>query len=55
MPDTRVASHGVFRANWEGPYKIRVVLLEGTYRLSSLSGEIIPRAWNAKHLRKYYQ
>ncbi|XP_074362927.1 uncharacterized protein LOC141703259 [Apium graveolens] len=26
MPNTRNAQHGVFGANWEGPYKIKAIL-----------------------------
>ncbi|XP_017217112.1 uncharacterized protein LOC108194669 [Daucus carota subsp. sativus] len=55
MPNTKVASHGVFGANWEGPYKVRVVLFSGTYYLADIEGRDIPRAWNAEHLKKYYQ
>ena len=50
MPNTKIAGHGVFGANWKGPYKIRVVLLQGTYYLADLDGKDIPRAWNAEHL-----
>ncbi|XP_074328308.1 uncharacterized protein LOC141666213 [Apium graveolens] len=55
MPNTKIAQHGVLGANWEGPYKIKVILLKGTYRLEDLNDKPIPRAWNAGHLRKYYQ
>ncbi|XP_074376654.1 uncharacterized protein LOC141718174 [Apium graveolens] len=55
MPNTKVVSHGVFGGNWEGPYKINSVLWEGTYHLNDMQDKLIPRAWNAKHLRKYYQ
>ncbi|XP_074322939.1 uncharacterized protein LOC141659905 [Apium graveolens] len=36
MPNTKVVSHGVFGANWEGPYKIKSVLWEGTYQLNDM-------------------
>lgn len=26
MPNTKIQGHGVFGANWEGPYKVRTVL-----------------------------
>lgn len=54
MPNTKVAAHGVFGANWEGPYKVRVVLWGGAYYLEDLDGRPIPKAWNAVHLKKYY-
>ncbi|XP_074326758.1 uncharacterized protein LOC141664703 [Apium graveolens] len=55
MPNTKNPQHGVFRANWEGPYKIKAILWKGTYHLEDLEGKLVPRAWNAEHLRKYYQ
>ncbi|KAK1403386.1 hypothetical protein POM88_002991 [Heracleum sosnowskyi] len=55
MPNTKVVNHGVFGANWEGPYQIKSVLWEGTYHLSDIRGKLIPRAWNSEHLRRYYQ
>lgn len=55
MPNTNVQGHGVFGANLEGPYKVTAALWEGTYYLSQLDGKPIPRAWNMKHLNKYYQ
>ncbi|XP_074351337.1 uncharacterized protein LOC141690431 [Apium graveolens] len=54
MSNTKVVSHGVFGANWEGPYKIKSVLWEGTYHLNDIQEKMIPRAWNTEHLRKYY-
>ncbi|OMP07825.1 Integrase, catalytic core [Corchorus capsularis] len=41
--------------NWEGPYQVVEVLGKGAYRLMDLEGRMIPRVWNAMHLRKYYQ
>ena len=55
MPNTKVLGHGVFRANWEGTYKIKSVLWEGTCHLTDMDGKLIPRAWNAEYLKKYYQ
>lgn len=54
MPHTKTTSHGVFDANWEGPYKICSVLWEGTYHLSDLNGNRVPKPWNTEHLKKYY-
>ncbi|XP_074352324.1 uncharacterized protein LOC141691485 [Apium graveolens] len=28
---------------------------KGTYHLEDMDGKLVPRAWNAEHLRKYYQ
>ncbi|XP_074355338.1 uncharacterized protein LOC141694879 [Apium graveolens] len=55
MPNTKNPYHGVFGANWKGPYKIKAILWKGTYHLEDLEGKLVPRAWNAEHLRKYYQ
>ncbi|XP_074374428.1 uncharacterized protein LOC141714832 [Apium graveolens] len=55
MPNTKNPQHGVFGANWEGPYRIKSILWKGTYHLKDMDGKLIPRAWNAEHLRKYYQ
>lgn len=55
MPNMKVPGHGVFGANWKGPYKIKSVFWEGTYHLEDMDRNTIPRAWNAEHLKKYYQ
>ncbi|XP_074327726.1 uncharacterized protein LOC141665638 [Apium graveolens] len=55
MPNTKKPQHGVFGANWEGPYRIKSILWKGTYHLEDMEGKLVPRAWNAEHLRKYYQ
>ncbi|KAK3041885.1 hypothetical protein RJ639_002167 [Escallonia herrerae] len=49
------ATVGKLSPNWEGPYKISKVLRPGAYSLETLSGEAIPRTWNADNLRRYYQ
>ena len=46
---------GALDPNWEGPFKIAEVLAPRAYKLSYLSGEHIPRSWNADHLNIYYQ
>ncbi|XP_074355687.1 uncharacterized protein LOC141695329 [Apium graveolens] len=55
LPNTKIAQHRLLGANWEGPYKVKAILWKGTYRLEDLDGKLIPRAWNAEHLWKYYQ
>ncbi|XP_074352086.1 uncharacterized protein LOC141691247 [Apium graveolens] len=55
IPNIRIPQHGVFGANWKGPYRIKAILWKGTYHLEDLEGKLVPRAWNAEHLRKYYQ
>ncbi|GAV80494.1 hypothetical protein CFOL_v3_23955, partial [Cephalotus follicularis] len=48
-------TRGKLAPTWEGPYKIKRVLRPGTFKLETLGGREIARAWNAEHLRKYYQ
>lgn len=55
IPNTKVLAHGAFGANWEGPYQIKSAIWEGTYHLMDMDGNLIPKAWNAEHLKKYYQ
>ena len=50
--ETRI---GVLWPNWEGPYIIQVVVRPGMYKLKWFDGSLVPRTWNAKHLRPYYQ
>ncbi|GAV57512.1 hypothetical protein CFOL_v3_01049 [Cephalotus follicularis] len=49
------STRGKLAPNWEGPYKVKKVLRPGTFKLETLGGKEIPRAWNVEHLRKYYQ
>ena len=39
---------------WEGPYVIERMLREGTFKLTTVDGILLPRAWNSEHLRRYY-
>ncbi|KAK2997990.1 hypothetical protein RJ639_026540 [Escallonia herrerae] len=55
LSKTPKATVGKLSPNWEGPYKISKVLRPGAYSLETLSGEAIPRTWNADNLRQYYQ
>ena len=53
--NTKEASVGVLRPNWEGPYIIEGVVRPGTYKLKWLDGSLVLRNWNAEHLRPFYQ
>ena len=55
FPATQDPGVGVLGPNWEGSYEIQQEICPGTYRLKRLDGSEVPRAWNAEHLRKYYQ
>jgi hypothetical protein len=45
---------GKLAPNWEGPYRIQEAFGGGAYRLETLKGETLPRAWNVVNLRFYY-
>ena len=55
LPNTMEVNARVLRPNWEGPYIITEVLRHGTYKIKQLNGKLVPRSWNAEHLRLYYQ
>nr|KYP39609.1 Transposon Ty3-G Gag-Pol polyprotein [Cajanus cajan] len=50
----RNSSEGKLSANWDGPFRVRHALHNGAYKLEELSGKVIPRTWNATHLKTYY-
>jgi len=52
--NTAERNAGKLGANRKGPYLVSKVVRPGVYELADLSGKIIPRSWNAMHLRKYY-
>ena len=53
--NTKEISARVLGLNWEGPYIIKEVVRPGTYKLKWSDGSLVPRTWNAEHLRPYYQ
>ena len=55
LPNTNEVNVGVLGPNWEGPYIIAEVLQPRTYKIKRLDGKLVPRSWNAEHLRSYYQ
>ena len=52
--NTAERNAGKLGANWEGPYKIIIVVWPGSYEIANMQGIKIPRTWNAMHLKKYY-
>ncbi|VFQ67125.1 unnamed protein product [Cuscuta campestris] len=52
---SRPTDGGKFAKSFEGPYVIKKVLADGTFRLQTPSGGDIPRVWNAANLIKFYQ
>lgn len=50
----RAKEDGKLTPNWEGPYKIVEQIKDSTYKLQTMDGMTLPRAWNADTLRKYH-
>ena len=48
-------AHGKLGPNWEGPYIISRVVRPGNYELQTEEGKILQHAWNAEHLKRFYQ
>ena len=46
---------GKFQPNWEGPYLVTRAGESRSYALDKLGGTLVPRMWNATHLKRYYQ
>ncbi|XP_072073922.1 uncharacterized protein [Arachis hypogaea] len=45
---------GKLAANWEGPYRVKEVVGNGTYKLERLDGKEVPRTWNVANLTRFY-
>ncbi|VFQ96090.1 unnamed protein product [Cuscuta campestris] len=52
---SRPTDGGKFAKSFEGPYVIKEVLADGTFRLQTPAGGDVPRVWNAANLIKFYQ
>jgi len=52
---TKDPNEGKLGPNWEGPYKVIRHSRRGSYYLEDTKGKLLPRPWNAEHLKKYYQ
>nr|GEU74315.1 hypothetical protein [Tanacetum cinerariifolium] len=39
---------------WEGPYEVVGALGKGAYKIMNSSGDILPRTWNVKDMKKCY-
>ena len=52
--NTKEWKAGKLGANWEGPYMITEIVKPGVYHLETSTGEVVPRAWNSKHLRRFH-
>ena len=49
-----VGPKGKMAPNWEGPYKVKTVSGQGSYKLETLDGVEVPRSWHASNLKIYY-
>ena len=55
LPARKNPAHGKLGPNWEGPYIISRVVRPGNYELQTKEGKILQHAWNAEHLKRFYQ
>ncbi|XP_024028293.1 uncharacterized protein LOC112093654 [Morus notabilis] len=46
-PNTKPKNFGALGPTWEGPYRIKEVVANGSYRLAELDGQSIKHTWNA--------
>ncbi|XP_024018662.1 uncharacterized protein LOC112090784 [Morus notabilis] len=54
-PNTKPRNSGTLGLTWEGPYRIREIVANGSYRLAELDGQDIKHTWNTDQLKVYYQ
>ena len=52
--NTQVQGADVLDPNWEGSYRVRQVIHDGTYYIEHTDVTLIRHPWNAEHLRQYY-
>ena len=55
LPARKNLAHGKLGPNWEGPYIISQVVRPDNYELQTEEGKILHHAWNAEHLKRFYQ
>ena len=55
LPARKNLAHGKLGPNWEGPYIVYRVVRPGNYELQTEEGKILQHAWNAEHLKRFYQ
>ena len=55
LPARKNPAHGKLGPNWEGLYIISRVIRPGNYELQTEEGKILHHAWNAEHLKHFYQ
>ena len=55
LPARKNPAHGKLGPNCEGPYIISRVIRPGNYELQTEEGKILHHAWNAEHVKRFYQ
>ena len=55
LPARKNPAHGKLGPNWEGPYIVSRVVKPGNYELQTEEGKVLHHAWNAEHLKRFYQ
>ena len=55
LPARKNPTHGKLGPNWEDPYIISRVVRPGNYELQTEEGKVLHHAWNAEHLKCFYQ
>ena len=55
LPARKNPAYGKLGPNWEGPYIVYRVVRPGNYELQTEEGKILQHAWNAEHLKRFYQ
>ena len=55
LPARKSPTHEKLGSNLEGPYIISHFIKPGNYELQTEEGKILHHAWNAEHLKRFYQ
>ena len=55
LPTRKNPTNGKLGPNWEGPYFVSRVVRPSNYELQTEEGKVLHHAWNAEHLKRFYQ
>ena len=55
LPARKNPAHEKLGPSWKGPYIVTRVIRPGNYELQTEEGKFLPHAWNAEHLKRFYQ
>ena len=55
LPARKNPARGKLGSKWEGPYIVSRVVRPGNYELHMEEGKVLHHAWNAEHLKFFYQ